>query len=97
LELKLKLAEARNVVDGLESQLEKLTGKAPAATGRNPRVSVTIDQIVEAIKGGAANYPAIASELGCSSATVARKVKEEGKKAGIKSTGEKAKFKLMVK
>ena len=98
LELRVKLAEAKGLVIALEKQIADLTGKAPeAASTRKPRVSVTIDQIVEAIKGGATNYRSVAAKLGCSAQTVATKVKEDGKKAGIKSTGEKASFKLGVK
>ena len=100
LELKVKLAEARNNVAGLEKELAELTGNAApekAAQPRRTRVSVTIGQIVEAIKGGATNYRAVANALGCSPASVAQKIKTEGKNAGIKSTGQKANFTLSVK
>ena len=100
LELKVKLAEARALVVELQSQMEKLSGEvAPAkpATTRKPRTSVTIQQVVEAIKGGATNYRAVANKLGTSAATVAKKIKMEGKVAGISSTGEKASFRLRVK
>lgn len=100
LELKVKLVEARNNVLELESQLAEMTGNAIVAKAkgqRKARVSITTEQIVEAIKGGATNYRAVAAKLDCSSATVTKKIKAEGKKAGISSTGEKAKFKLVVK
>jgi len=99
LELRVKLAEAKGLVIALEKQLEQLTGKAPAETptGRKPWVSINIDQVVAAIKEGAYNYPQIAAKLGCSSQTVANKVAAEGKKAGIKSTGQKAQFRLGMK
>ncbi|MDD5351185.1 MAG: hypothetical protein PHQ12_13320 [Chthoniobacteraceae bacterium] len=99
LELKVKLAEARALVVDLQSQIEKITGEtAPGKpVGRKPRTSVTIAQVVEAIKGGAANYRSVALKLGSSSATVAKKIKAEGKAAGISSTGRKAAFKLIVK
>src|SRR5437867_2468938 len=98
LELRVKLAEAKGVVVALESQLEKLTGKAAAApTGRKPRVTITIGQVVNAIQGGATNYRAVADAVGCSPATVTKKILAEGKKAGIKSTGQKASFRLIVK
>jgi len=99
LELRVKLAEARSSVVALENELEKLTGKAPAATpsGRKPRTSITIDDVVRAIKSGATNYKSIAGKLGCSAATVNNKIKAEGKAAGITSTGQKAAFKLAVK
>ncbi len=86
------------VVD-LQSQIEKMTSEpAPAkAIGRKARTSVTIAQVVEAIKGGATNYRSVAAKLGSSSATVAKKIKAEGKAAGISSTGQKASFKLIVK
>jgi len=99
LELKVKLAEAKSLVVELQSQLEKLTGEvAPVrASGRKPRTSVTIQQVVGAIKGGATNYRAVANKLGTSAATVAKKIKTEGKDAGVSSTGQKASFKLLVK
>jgi len=100
LELKVKLAEARALVVDLQSQIEKVSGEVvpakPAGT-RKPRTSVTIQQVVEAIKGGATNYRAVANKLGTSAATVAKKIKTEGKAAGISSTGEKAAFTLRVK
>ena len=91
LELRVKLAEAKGQVIALEKQLEAPT------TARKHRVSITIEQVVAAIREGAVNYPAIAAKLGCSPATVATKIRDEGKKAGIKSTGERANFKLGVK
>ena len=97
LELRVKLAEAKGQVIALEKQLEALTGNAPTTTARKHRVSITIEQVVAAIREGAVNYPAIAAKLGCSPATVATKIRDEGKKAGIKSTGERANFKLGVK
>lgn len=104
LELRVKLAEAKGQVIALEKEIDKITGAKPdapeaaaAGAARKPRVSVTIEQVVNAIKGGATNYRAVASKLGCSSQTVANKIKEEGKKAGIKSTGERAFFKLGLK
>jgi len=100
MELKVKLAEARNNVVDLENKLAELTGNAaPAATSKpkRTRVRVTIKQIGEAIQGGATNYRTVAAKLGCSPASVAQKIKAEGKKAGIKSTGVKANFVLSVK
>lgn len=99
LELKVKLAEARNKVATLEGQLEKLTGSAGSSRvgKRKPRTSIIIDDVVAAIQGGASNYKAVAKVLGCTPATVTNKVKAEGKSAGISSTGRKAAFKLRVK
>ncbi len=103
LELKVKLAEARHAVVVLEKQIEEISGKAPASGGavepkqRKARTSITIAQVVAAIKGGALNYKAVANALGCSPITVAKKIEAEGKAAGIKSTGQKATFKLSVK
>lgn len=99
LELKVKLAEARAHVVDLQNQIAKLTGEAAAekSAGRKPRTSVTIQQVVAAIKGGATNYRAIAAKLGTTAATVAKKIKEEGKAAGVTSSGQKAAFKLSVK
>ena len=100
LELKVKLAEARALVVDLQGQIAKLTGEvAPekVSSGRKPRTSVTVEQVAAAIKGGATNYRTIASKLGSSAATVAKKIKTEGKAAGITSSGQKASFKLSVK
>jgi len=100
LELKVKLAEARGDVVAMEHQLAEMTGNAAPAKAREPkkaRVSITIDQVVGAIKSGATNYRAVANALCCSSATATKKIKAEGKKAGITSTGEKANFRLSVK
>ncbi len=100
LELKVKLAEARHAVVLLEKQIESITGKA-ASTGetrtRKPRSSVTIEDVVSAIKGGATNYKAVALKLGSTPVTVTKKIKEEGKAAGIVSKGQKASFKLLLK
>lgn len=96
-DLRVKLAEAKGLVVDLARKIEELTGSAPVTNGRRkPRVSITIAQVIEAIKGGAVNHLAIAAKLGCSTATVAKKIKDEGKKAGIKSTGKRAFFKLTV-
>ena len=102
MELRVKLAEAKGHVIALEKQIEQMTGMAPAAAAgaakpKRTRTSISIDQVVDAIKGGAVNYKLIAAKLGCSPITVAKKIAEEGKAVGIKSTGEKAKFKLQVK
>ncbi len=99
LELRVKLAEARHAVIVLEKQIEEFTGKPPTAEKkqRKPKVNVTIEQVVAAIKEGATNYKAVASALGCSAFIVAKKIEAEGKAAGIQSTGQKASFKLSVK
>ena len=99
LEFKVKLAEARALVVDLQSQIEKMTGEAVSekTSTRKPRTSVTIDQVVAAIKAGASNYRTVAAKLGSSTATVTKKVKAEGKAAGITSVGQKASFRLMVK
>jgi len=100
LELKVKLGEARHTVAMLEKQIEEITGKAPASPEtkqRKSRRSITIAEVVSAIKKGATNYKAVARELDCSPITVAKKIEAEGKAAGIKSSGQKATFKLSVK
>ena len=100
MELKVKLAEARHNVVNLENKIAELSGNAPSAQTAQPRkarVRVTIKQIVEAIQGGAINYRMVADMLGCSPSIVAQKIKAEGKRAGIKSTGKKANFVLSVK
>jgi chromosome segregation ATPase len=97
LELRVKLAEARRAVVEIEEQIAKLTGKEAPAAGRRTRTSITIEQVVAAIKSGANNYKKIAAKLGCSPITVANKIQAEGKGKGISSTGRKASFKLVVK
>jgi|GEM_PF-1704746 len=113
LELKVKLAEARHAVSILEKRIENFAneplpaaalaaagpeaGEARAAKPRKARVSVTIEQVVEAIRKGARNYRGVAEALGCSPLTVTRKVETEGKAAGIRSSGQKAAFRLYLK
>jgi len=104
LELKVKLAEARNSVATLEHQLAELTGNAAPQEAkesqkapRKARANITIEQVVGAIKSGSSNYRTVATALGCSPSLVAKKIKSEGKKAGIKSTGVKSNFALSVK
>lgn len=111
LELKVKLGEARHAVALLERQIEALvkedrqrpeavvsfTGSRAVEPRRRTRTSITIEQVVEAIRGGASNYRQISSILGCSPITVAKKVEAEGKGAGIKSSGQKGSFKLFLK
>jgi len=99
LDLKVKLGEARHTVAVLEKQIGELTGKspAPAPEKSRKRTSITIGQVVDAIKGGATNYRAVANALGCSPITVAKKIETEGKAAGIRSSGQKASFKLFLK
>ena len=97
-ELRVKLAEARHNVALLEKQIAELTGKPVSDKGKvRKRTSITIGQVVAAIKAGATNYKAVAAALGCSPITVAKKIEAEGKSAGIRSTGQKASFKLFVK
>jgi len=100
MELKVKLSTARNHVADIQKEIAKLTGgDAPDSENvvKKPRITITIKQIVEAIRGGATNYKMVADKLGCSKSGVAKKVKEEGKKAGITSSGEKSNFVLAVK
>jgi len=100
MELKVKLVEARNRVAEIQKEIAKLTGgDAPDSENvvKKPRITITIKQIVEAIRGGAINYKMVADKLGCSKSAVAKKVKEGGKKAGITSSGEKSNFVLTVK
>jgi hypothetical protein len=100
MELKVKLSTARNEVAEIQKEIAKLTGSdSPDTTNvvKRPRITITIKQIVEAIRGGATNYKMVADKLGCSKSGVAKKIKEEGKKAGISSSGEKSNFVLTVK
>ena len=100
MELKVKLADARNQVVEIQKEIAKLTDSNSSDTAsivKNPRLTITIKQVVEAIRGGATNYKMVADKLGCSKSGVAKKVKEEGKKAGITSSGEKSNFVLTVK
>ncbi len=102
MELKVKLADTRNQVLDIQNKIAELSGNSADSVTANPpaskaRVSVTIQQIAEAIKGGKTNYRAVAEALGCSSSNVANKIRKEGKKAGILSRGNKANFVLLVK
>ncbi len=102
MELKVKLADARNQVADLQNKIAELSGNsADSAMANHPaskaRVSVTIKQIAEAIKGGKTKYRAIADALGCSPSNVANKIRKEGKKAGITSRDNKSNFVLSVK
>lgn len=100
MELKVKLVDARNRVVEIQKEIEELTGDDNPATAtviKKPRITITVKQIVEAIRGGATNYKMVADKLGCSKSCVAKKIKEEGKKAGITSSGEKSNFVLTVK
>ena len=98
--LKVKLSTARNRVVEIQKEIADFTGGENPATEnavKKPRITITIKQIVEAIRSGATNYKMVADKLGCSKSSVAKKIKEEGKKAGITSSGEKANFVLTVK
>jgi len=100
MELKVKLVEARNRVVEIQKEIDELTSiKKPgnASIVKKPRITITIKQIVDAIRGGATNYKMVADKLGCSKSAVAKKIKEEGKKAAITSSGEKSNFVLSVK
>jgi hypothetical protein len=100
MELKVKLVDARNRVVEIQKEITKLTGGENSATAnvvKKPRITITVKQIVEAIRGGATNYKMVADKFGCSKSCVAKKIKEEGKKAGINCSGEKANFVLTVK
>ena len=93
MELKVKLSTARNRVIEIQKEIADFTGgeNPPTANAvKKPRITITIKQIVEAIRGGATNYKMVADKLGCSKSSVAKKIKEEGKKAGINCSGEKA-------
>ena len=100
MELKVKLVDARNQVVEIQKEIAKLTGGDSPDTAnvvKKPRVKITIKDVVEAIRGGATNYKTVADKLGCSKSAVASKIKAEGKKAGITSSGEKSNFVLAVK
>jgi len=102
LELKVKLAEARALVVQLQDQIAQYTGEAQAkppedVKKRKTPTSITIEQVVEAIRGGATNYRMLAAKLGASTQTIARRIQEEGAKAGITSVGQKAAFCLLVR
>ncbi|XHR29814.1 MAG: hypothetical protein ACFUZC_04515 [Chthoniobacteraceae bacterium] len=100
MELKVKLSTARNHVTDIQKEIAKLTGSSgPDTTNvvKKPRITITVKQIVEALRAGATNYKTVADKLGCSKSSVAKKIKEEGKKAGISSSGEKSNFVLTMK
>jgi hypothetical protein len=102
-ELLVTIRAKRAELATLESQYAELTGKslsapiAPKRASSGTRTRITIEQVKEAIKGGATNYKKIAAVLGASPANVAAKIKAEGKAAGITSEGQKAAFKLLIK
>lgn len=113
LDLRVKLGEARHTVALLEEKIAALVNEGVGKPGavvaaaegaasagpsrRRTRVSITIEQVVEAIRDGAANYRQVADRLGCSPITVTKKVEAEGKAAGIRSSGQKGSFKLFLK
>ena len=102
LELKVKLAEARSLVVQLQDQIAQYTGEIQEKASkevkeRKTRTSITIEQVVEAIRGGAFNYRTVAAKLGASPQTVMKKIQAEGKNAGITSVGQKAAFRLLVR
>ena len=102
-ELRAKLKDAQAFVEELQREIVKHSGgvqeKAPEAVkdSKKTRGSVTIEQIVEAIRNGAKNYRQVADKLGVGAATVTKKIKAEGEKAGIGSMGERSSFELFLK
>ena len=100
MELKVKLVDARNRAIEIQKEIAKLSSIKKtdmASVVKKPRVTITIKQVVETIRDGATNYKMVADKLDCSKSCVAKKVKEEGKKAGITCSGEKSNFVLTVK
>jgi len=76
MELKVKLVEARNWEVEIQKEIETLTGNGnPDTTNviKSPRVTITVKQIVEAIRDGPINYKMVANKLGCSKSSVAKK------------------------
>jgi len=101
-ELQDKLAASRALTLELQSQIAATLGakekKAPPVSSKKRKAPkpVTIAQIVEAIRGGAHNYPLVAEKLGVSAQTVTKKIKAEGADAGITSEGQRHTFRLSV-
>jgi DNA-binding NarL/FixJ family response regulator len=98
--LKAEKAALETQVRALANQIASITGrsveKAPRRK-RSPSVSVSIEQIVKEIKGGKTNNNQIAKALGCSPAKVKVVVANDGKAAGISSTGQRSKFAYSLK
>jgi hypothetical protein len=100
LEIRVKIAEHRNALSGLQAELEKLQPGAvtPGSEARQRRTytPVTIEQIVDGIKGGASNYASLHKLLGASLATVRNRIEKEGKAAKVSSTGFGPGFRLYI-
>ena len=106
-ELTAELVELESVpglLEGHEVGNPKKRGPKPGRkadttapkVARGKRTSITIDQVVAAIRSGKTNNKSIAASLGCSAATVKNTVTKEGKKAGIKSSGDRRSFAYSV-
>jgi len=102
-ELHARLKETRSLVLELENAIKKyadeIQGKTPEIVKdlNKSRTSITIEQVVAAIRNGAKNYRQVADKLGVSAATVTKKIKAEGEKAGIDSIGERSSFELFLR
>ena len=86
----------------VEADIQKLNGTETSGgkktrKTRSPSVDITIDQVVKEIKAGKTNNAQISRSLGCSPAKVKTAVAQDGKAAGITSTGERASFAYQVK
>lgn len=80
----------------IDEQIAELTGVAPkSATAKRARrasVKVGILQVAEAIRTGRTNNRTIAAVLNTTPAQVKKTIARDGKKAGIKSTGNRGTF-----
>lgn len=97
-ELKEKRKYLLTEIAEVENQIANLGGKTTSGGGKKSsgRVRVNIQQIADAIRAGATNYPKVAERLGCSKINVMNKIKKEGAAAGIHSRGERKKFELYL-
>ena len=96
-ELREKRRALLNEVSEIDKKIASLTGKhVSGATSSSKRVRVSVQQIADAIRGGATNYPTVAKALGCSKINVMNKIKKEGQNVGIHSRGQKKNFELYI-
>lgn len=98
-ELREKRRALLDEVSAIDKKIASLTGKhisGGASSAGSKRVRVSIEQIADAIRGGATNYPTVARALGCSKINVMNKIKKEGQNVGIHSRGQKKNFELYI-
>jgi hypothetical protein len=98
--LKSEKAALENQIRSVDAQITALTGKAsdgPTRRKRSPSVDVSIDDIVKHIKSGLTNNNKLAKATGASAAKIKAVVAQDGKAAGITSSGQRSKFAYSLK